>query len=99
MHPVASDKGMARVGSRIFYTIVTLDLCTATAGGLSFRSRFLMRFFCRASVKLLKPGRIRIDYLDHSHLDRTGLTRHRVRPSEPSAFVRSIRFRVDDEFL
>src|SRR4051794_39598039 len=50
----------------LFCTFVTLDSPTATVGGLSFRSRSLMWFRGRVSVKLLKTGRVRIDYLDHS---------------------------------
>src|SRR5271166_7172992 len=50
-----------------FCTLVTLDSRTATVGRLSFQSRSLMWFRGRVSVKLLKTGRIRIDYLDHSH--------------------------------
>jgi len=53
-----------------FCTLVTLDSRTATVGGLSFRSRSLMWFRGRVSVKLLKTRRIRIDYLDHPQLSR-----------------------------
>ena len=49
-----------------FCTCVTLDSWTATVGGLSFRSRSLVWFPGKVSVKLLKTGRIRIDHLDHS---------------------------------
>src|SRR5262249_2501818 len=38
-----------------------------TGGGRSFRSRSLMWFRGRGSVKWLKTGRIPIDSLDHSH--------------------------------
>jgi hypothetical protein len=53
-----------------FCTLVTLDSRTATVGGLSLRSCSLMWFRGRGPVKLLKTGRIRIDYLDLSHPDR-----------------------------
>ena len=51
-----------------FCTLVTLESRTATVGGLSFRSRSLMGLRGRVSVKLLKTGRIRIAYLEHSDL-------------------------------
>jgi hypothetical protein len=53
-----------------FCKLVTLDSRTATVRGLSFRSPSLMWFRGRVSVKLLKTGRIRIDYRDHSHWPR-----------------------------
>ena len=59
---------MAMFDLEPFSTLVASDSRTATVGGLSFRSRSLIWIRGRESVKLLKTGRIRIDYLDHSHL-------------------------------